>query len=43
MATFMPRVQVVEWDGAPVLRSSGQGLLEAAGFVRDYPGMSWLG
>ena len=41
MATFIQRVQVVEWDGAPVLRSSRQGLLEAAGFVRDYPGMSW--
>ena len=40
-ATFEHRVQVLAWNGAPVLQSSAQSLLEAAGFHRDYPGMSW--
>ena len=39
-ATIAPRVQVMEWNGAPVLGSTGQPLLEAAGFHRDYPGLS---
>ena len=39
-ATFAPRLQVTEWNGAPVLGSTGQPLLEAAGFHRDYPGLS---
>jgi ATP-dependent Lhr-like helicase len=41
LATFERRVTVETWNGEPVLDSSGRPLLEAAGFVRDYPGMTW--
>jgi ATP-dependent Lhr-like helicase len=41
VATFEHRVQVTSWNDAPVLNSPGQSLLEAAGFYRDYPGMTW--
>ncbi len=41
VATFEHRVQVTGWNGEPVLNSAGQHVLEAAGFHRDYPGMSW--
>jgi ATP-dependent Lhr-like helicase len=33
--------QVTAWNDAAVLGSTGQPLLERAGFHRDYPGMSW--
>ena len=33
--------QVTTWNDAAVLGSTGQPLLERAGFYRDYPGMSW--
>jgi len=38
---FEPHIQVMEWNGAPVLHSPGQSILEAAGFRREYPGMRW--
>jgi ATP-dependent Lhr-like helicase len=38
---FEPRIQVLEWNAAPVLHSAGQAILEAAGFRREYPGMRW--
>jgi hypothetical protein len=31
---------VDEWNGQPVTLSEGRELLEAAGFVRDYQGMT---
>jgi hypothetical protein len=31
---------VEEWNGRPVTASEGRELLEAAGFVRDYQGMT---
>ncbi len=34
------RLTVEEWNGEPVTRSAGRELLEAAGFVRDYQGMT---
>ena len=37
------RISVTEWNGGPVLRSPGQQLLEAAGFYRDAPAMTWDG
>ncbi|HEY3083706.1 MAG TPA: DEAD/DEAH box helicase [Chloroflexota bacterium] len=37
------RLKVERWHGAPVLDSSGTPFLEAAGFVRDYGGMLWIG
>ncbi len=37
------RISVSEWNGEPVLRSPGQQLLEAAGFYRDAPAMTWDG
>jgi hypothetical protein len=39
---FEPHIQVMEWNGAPVLHSPGQAILEAAGFRREYPGMRWV-
>jgi len=39
--TFEPHIQVLEWNGAPVLHSPGQAILEAVGFRREYPGMRW--
>jgi ATP-dependent Lhr-like helicase len=41
LATFERRLTVHTWNGAPVLESPGQLLLEAAGFYREYPGMAW--
>jgi ATP-dependent Lhr-like helicase len=38
---FEYRTTVVTWDGEPVQGSAGQPILEAAGFYRDYTGMSW--
>ncbi len=38
---FEPRIQVLEWNAAPVLHSPGQVILEATGFRREYPGMRW--
>ena len=34
------RVTVEEWNGQPVTATEGRELLEAAGFVRDYQGMT---
>jgi ATP-dependent Lhr-like helicase len=34
------RVTVEEWNGQPVTATDGRELLEAAGFVRDYQGMT---
>ncbi|MFN3334281.1 MAG: hypothetical protein ACK47M_17365, partial [Caldilinea sp.] len=36
-----PRIQVLEWNAAPVLHSPGQVILEATSFRREYPGMRW--
>jgi hypothetical protein len=41
LATFERRLIVHAWNGAPVLESPGQPLLEAVGFYREYPGMAW--
>ncbi len=41
LATFEHRLMVHTWNGAPVLESPGQPLLEAVGFYREYPGMAW--
>lgn len=41
LGRFERRVTVETWNNRPVLGSSGQPLLEAAGFYRDYPGMTW--
>jgi ATP-dependent Lhr-like helicase len=41
LASFEHRTTVASWNGTPVLGSPGQVLLEAAGFYRDYPGMTW--
>jgi ATP-dependent Lhr-like helicase len=38
-SSFEPHVQVLAWNGAPVLNSAGQLLLEGIGFRREYPGM----
>ncbi len=40
-ATFEARISVETWNAAPVLHGPGQALLEACGFYRDYPGMTW--
>lgn len=37
------RLRVERWQGEPVLESPGAPLLEAAGFVRDFGGMLWIG
>jgi ATP-dependent Lhr-like helicase len=37
------RVRVERWHGEPVLESAGVSVLEAAGFVREYGGMLWIG
>ena len=37
------RLRVERWQGEPVLGSPGGPPLEAAGFVRDYGGMLWVG
>jgi ATP-dependent Lhr-like helicase len=34
------KLTVEEWNGRPVTASEGRELLEAAGFVRDYQGMT---
>ncbi len=41
LAGFEHRVTVETWNGELVLESEGQGVLEGAGFYRDYPGMTW--
>jgi ATP-dependent Lhr-like helicase len=41
LASFEYRLTVEGWNGQPVLDSPGRPLLEAAGFYRDYPGMTW--
>jgi len=41
LARFERRVTVETWNGAPVLESPGQPLLEAVGLYRDYPAMIW--
>ena len=41
--TLPHRLTVTEWNGQPVLGSEGQALLEALGFYRDLPGMTWEG
>jgi ATP-dependent Lhr-like helicase len=35
------RVNVLTWDGQPVLKSPGSEVLANAGFRRDYPGMTF--
>ncbi len=37
------KLTVDEWNGQPVTTTEGRGLLEAAGFVRDYQGMTLYG
>jgi ATP-dependent Lhr-like helicase len=39
-AAVRHKLTVEEWNGQPVTASAGQELLEAAGFVRDYQGMT---
>jgi ATP-dependent Lhr-like helicase len=39
--SFESRVSVSTWNGQPVLGSSGQALLEATGFYRDYLAMTY--
>ena len=34
------RLTVEEWNGRPVTASEGRELLESAGFVRDYQGIT---
>ena len=34
------KLAVEEWNGQPVTTTAGRELLEAAGFVRDYQGMT---
>ena len=34
------KLTVEEWNGSPVTATEGRELLEAAGFVRDYQGMT---
>jgi ATP-dependent Lhr-like helicase len=41
VAQFEYRTSAATWNGEPVQGSAGQPLLEAAGFYRDYTGMSW--
>jgi len=41
LARFEHRVRVERWNGEPVLESIGQHILEATGFYRDYPAMTW--
>jgi ATP-dependent Lhr-like helicase len=41
LASFEFRLTVESWNGQPVLDSPGRPLLEATGFYRDYPGMTW--
>jgi ATP-dependent Lhr-like helicase len=43
LGSFNRRVTVETWNGEPVLNSPGRLLLEALGFYRDYPGMTWEG
>jgi hypothetical protein len=40
-SSHAPKVE--RYNGAPVTRSAGAPLLEAAGFVRDYATMVWSG
>ncbi|MBL8822451.1 MAG: DEAD/DEAH box helicase [Planctomycetia bacterium] len=35
------KLMVDEWNGTPVQQSPARELLESAGFVNDYPAMSW--
>jgi ATP-dependent Lhr-like helicase len=41
LAGFERHVTVETWNGQPVLESLGRSLLEAAGFIRAYPRMTW--
>jgi ATP-dependent Lhr-like helicase len=41
LARSEARTAVATWNGAAVLGSPGQALLEAAGFYRDYLAMAW--
>jgi hypothetical protein len=34
------KLTVEEWNGEPVTTTAGKDLLESAGFVRDYQGMT---
>jgi hypothetical protein len=34
------KLRVEEWNGRPVTATEGREVLEAAGFVRDYQGMT---
>jgi ATP-dependent Lhr-like helicase len=36
------RLRVERWNGASVLESGGALLLEDAGFIREYGGMTWI-
>ena len=38
--TVRSRITVAEWNGQPVTATEGRELLEAAGFVRDYQGLT---
>jgi ATP-dependent Lhr-like helicase len=37
---FERTIKVEQWNGEPVLQSTGQPILEACGFYRDFPGMT---
>jgi ATP-dependent Lhr-like helicase len=41
LSTFERRLSVATWNGAPVLDSEGYPILEAAGFYRSTPTMTW--
>jgi ATP-dependent Lhr-like helicase len=41
LAHFERRVVVETWNNQPILDSPGRPLLEANGFYRDYPAMTW--
>jgi hypothetical protein len=41
LAHFERRIAVETWNGQPILDSPGRPLLEACGFYRDYPAMTW--
>jgi hypothetical protein len=39
-AALRHKITVEEWNGQPVTQTPGRELLEVAGFVRDYQGMT---
>jgi ATP-dependent Lhr-like helicase len=41
LSHFTYQVRIETWNGSPVLGGPGQGILQAVGFRRDYPGMTY--